>query len=1672
MIDPRMIRPEAVPPNTDIVTPSPQYYGQGQVVGGQIQLGDVYGRLPSQSQEEYMYGNLANIANAAMGLAQIPGQLEQAQRRRDQRHDQDAINAYQVELNKVEQASLNGESLYNYNNNEYPINRPEGKSQLELDIQERMLGNLITSGGKAEASRLKTSILAQRNQNVDGRLNELFLEYQKEVDRFNRDNPLLNPAAMDIAFRSDPKINDLVTQINSYRDTKSTAMEQIQLGIFKNNSSYSRGANSYLLEQATKGWKDSMSTVVDVLPEFVALSTNGDINTIFPSFQQLVGDMPNADQFFQAIGFADGDIVNGSIIDSIVDNPTANNLNRLVQAIADHSLQFVPNLTPEERESQIRAFVSSVEGPIVKIASKETERRLQQERYATVLGRSMELNEYASNPEGAKYIPPTELYIGTTEKDAVDGMRGLLTRPPENEYKPLPFVISLTSAYWDDNLGYRGMPLSSSQVRVAELHFQTSKENLVERGLYTEENGIYFLTEKGMSYQQSKKNEMLSTVVQSREYQTIYQNTLSNLIGDTHILASANVDQAADRINASLIRITRELFPFDQSVSDADIVDTLGLGDQIKLPSQKVLGIMGDSSSTIQTKVRAVLSAFDNRQANSGASRDVINRWINTEDPLKNPMMRYEALDFLKRYKENPDSLDDFLGDLLRSGHNEASATKLYQTALDIEYRTQTGNMFTKQLVGWGLVSPNITISSEELFNFDKSSIADVRNLWEDPNLFNKEAGQLTQKGAVAWAYLSNDLIYGPTVDENKINRMESFLISVADAERSFGDEPDMIGTPLTFLTAFIGVGEMVANEGISLRDNAAFQLNLSDTMIGRPASSNIVDLTYDPSVRYQDRFTRIFNNPNEKTDNISLAFSLNVAKQLRALKNVSPEDKKRILRETSFGFTTRFAIAGDDKASLNNIRNSNFTSAMPEIRPNGNDLNAMEAARLYRSSLQDRDDLNIETPLGLLVSITNTRAPRSEQIVINDDNRGQLSLDTTIGMLNLLKRANHNITIRVPEGVADAWNASSLNESDTILPGTVIPLWANDPNVISLNKILQSYRNPENQSRLAEFGSNGSDQDQLEMMKILLDNFDAFASETTPGRSDNFAFTLGFLAYANEQGYIPPEQGLSYSDRFEKIADEFLLSNVTRPVGPYWSYRSTNMRGGFDQTKSLNVPPPYLNKNGRPSWNFPNNLLQDSNGKHVFANDKHQIAGLFFNSRPKLSFNPEQYSKNRLEFIKTGIPGFGATWNQLSDKTKDTIQTLAFSDITLIDFMRGASYLANKEVPSFANPRYPDFTYNSGNLEDNDLRRAFDQGGWGLVEIPRDPYGFQRNNEGAFIIRNNGSNQELPLSGDLMAFIDLRSVANSIVNPRTPKEMRDLERVAIGMGGLYGALTYQTAPIFNGRKEVKPIDPKRRTADLPKNVIKVIEEKLGEDYLPSEESSGGGFFDGEKTIPLSSNTASGGSLGTLGSAAAMLSQTTMALPPQRDVAKLIIGEEGFISKPRKATKTEQYLTVGHGHRLDGSSRSRAAFKKALPDKNYDEFMKGKGSITKEEALRLFETDVPDYIKRAREFTNHEYIYNKKTQQRPKGGKLGGLTFDDHSDELQKYIISTTFRGSWGKSPKTRRLLSEGKYEEAAKEFLNNDEYRTAVEDGRRGIRKRMEDVAKAIRDEAKRKRS
>lgn len=61
----------------------------------------------------------------------------------------------------------------------------------------------------------------------------------------------------------------------------------------------------------------------------------------------------------------------------------------------------------------------------------------------------------------------------------------------------------------------------------------------------------------------------------------------------------------------------------------------------------------------------------------------------------------------------------------------------------------------------------------------------------------------------------------------------------------------------------------------------------------------------------------------------------------------------------------------------------------------------------------------------------------------------------------------------------------------------------------------------------------------------------------------------------------------------------------------------------------------------------------------------------------------------------------------------------------------------------------------------------------------------------------------------------------------------------------------------------------------------------------------------------------------------------------------------------------------------------------------------------------------------------------------------------------QAAAVSGFFRGDLSGSPKTLRLINQGKFEEAAKEFLDHKEYKTTDD---QGIKSRMEGIASNIR--------
>ena len=131
---------------------------------------------------------------------------------------------------------------------------------------------------------------------------------------------------------------------------------------------------------------------------------------------------------------------------------------------------------------------------------------------------------------------------------------------------------------------------------------------------------------------------------------------------------------------------------------------------------------------------------------------------------------------------------------------------------------------------------------------------------------------------------------------------------------------------------------------------------------------------------------------------------------------------------------------------------------------------------------------------------------------------------------------------------------------------------------------------------------------------------------------------------------------------------------------------------------------------------------------------------------------------------------------------------------------------------------------------------------------------------------------------------------------------------------------------------------------------------------------------------------------------------------------------EGFSENPYEDGGRENY-SIGYGHKGN---------------------IKTGDTITEEQAEKLLDKDLKE-----------KYALAKRLM--PK--------FDTFSAPMQQQILSSVYRGSLSGSPKTIKLINEGKFSEAAKEFLNNNEYRKSVAE-ETGVAPRMEAVASALQNE------
>ena len=121
--------------------------------------------------------------------------------------------------------------------------------------------------------------------------------------------------------------------------------------------------------------------------------------------------------------------------------------------------------------------------------------------------------------------------------------------------------------------------------------------------------------------------------------------------------------------------------------------------------------------------------------------------------------------------------------------------------------------------------------------------------------------------------------------------------------------------------------------------------------------------------------------------------------------------------------------------------------------------------------------------------------------------------------------------------------------------------------------------------------------------------------------------------------------------------------------------------------------------------------------------------------------------------------------------------------------------------------------------------------------------------------------------------------------------------------------------------------------------------------------------------------------------------------------------------------------TIAYGHKLTNEEVASGIFD---------------DGITQEQAIELLKEDIDKANVKARDLV---------------------VDFDSFPFYLKQELVNSAYRGMLGKSPETVRLINEGRFDEAAKEYLRAKDYYKAENDPDTygGLKQRMEDVSNAL---------
>ena len=153
-----------------------------------------------------------------------------------------------------------------------------------------------------------------------------------------------------------------------------------------------------------------------------------------------------------------------------------------------------------------------------------------------------------------------------------------------------------------------------------------------------------------------------------------------------------------------------------------------------------------------------------------------------------------------------------------------------------------------------------------------------------------------------------------------------------------------------------------------------------------------------------------------------------------------------------------------------------------------------------------------------------------------------------------------------------------------------------------------------------------------------------------------------------------------------------------------------------------------------------------------------------------------------------------------------------------------------------------------------------------------------------------------------------------------------------------------------------------------------------------------------------------------------------------KDVGDYIGGHEGKRHKVYDDGKA--YATIGIGHQLIPTDKDN--FQSLWGDKHdFSKLSTGKDELDDHDIDVLF---------------GHDYVEHRAKTKRffP--------DFNDYPTYLKAALVDGVFRGDLSLSNRTRKLINDGDWDGAAREYLDNAEYRSANTKGMSGVATRMEE--------------